>query len=68
MATRVQMLRWGAPLGKNTMGGSSTSGQVWHGGDQQPPLPPPLRAGTEGPKSQLCLSDVHVPPKPRPLG
>lgn len=73
---------WGQGLGQEDKGGDDGADtvlgcaagekhgegpQLQHGGDQQPPLPPPLRAGMEGPKSQLCISRVQSPPKPGPL-
>lgn len=65
MVVRVQNLLWGARLWKNMMG---TPAPGLAEGDWQPLLLPALRAGTEGPKSQWCLSDVPSPPKPRPWG
>jgi len=53
----------GSRAGQNAMGGPRTTGQLGQGGDQLPPLPPALRTGEDGPKLQLCISDVISPPK-----
>lgn len=65
MAATVQMLRWGAQLEKITIRVPGTSGQLWHGGDQQPPVPP----FPESRHRRFQISAVPLRcPKPGPPG